>query len=106
LTPAQRRNVMASRKLAQQRVLRLMQEQCANSVNEGSPPLPAQAKAPVSARGRQTNNEQTAIGEISWAHPRPGGVLFCAKRARSGNRTAKEKTKEVAKPAACQRNAG
>jgi len=28
--------------------------------------------------------------------------VFCAKRARSGNRTAKEKTKEVAKPAASE----
>ena len=97
---------MASRKLAQQRVLRLMQEQCANSVNEGSPPLPAQAKAPVGSREDRTNNDQTAIGEISWATPGLEGVLFCAKRAGSGNRTAKEKTKEVAKPAACQRNAG
>ena len=62
---------------------------------------------PLSVLGEdRTNNDQTAIGEISWAYPRPGGVLFCAKRARSGKRTAKEKTKEVAKPAACQRNAG
>jgi len=38
LTPAERRNVMASRKLAQERGMRVMQKQCASSVEEGSPP--------------------------------------------------------------------
>ena len=36
--PPQRRNVMASRKLAQERGMRVLQKQCASSVEEGSPP--------------------------------------------------------------------